>query len=1083
MNYPYSVLIVADLIEERSAYQRFLQLEQQYTYAVQEFGFGREALHWCRQGLPDVILLACWLPDMAGLDWLRELQQQTQPRLLPVVMVAELAEEAIAVQALQQGAQDYVIKESLSADRLRHTIQRVIQHQQLQQQIDQHQQQQRLLGAIIGQQVTFNQGLQVANTQLTTSLEALMQNMAEQQQAVAVLRESEAQFRSIFNSTFHFIGLFTPDGRIVQANQTALTLGDTSLTAIVGTYLWESPWLAGLSDSQVVLQREFTAAALGELRQFEFEMRSHQGEILVLDGSCKPLLNQAGQVELLLGEGRDITDRKRLELALQKSEAQTRAILEAMPDLLLRLRRDGTCLDCILPSGIEADKYIPVVHHISEVLPPDILELTLNTIAQALKTHTLQTQEHQFFKWGQMSYEETRTVAISSDEVLMIVRDITEAKHDEVIRKRIEAEREVIEAALRQSEAKLLLTLEFAQIGAWWWQPNTGEYTWSGKMYELLELPRGLENLYQTWSDRIHLEDRPQVDQMIQQALATKTDFVVEYRYTLTNGSLVWRLAKGRGVYTDGTLDYVLGVVLDIDQTKQAEAKVRRSEAALLEAQRIAHIGSWEFDVRTQTIIWSDELYRMFGLDPAQPKPTYPEYLQKIHPNDRDTLQQCIAEAIAHRNPYTIDYCAILPDGAIRYHEGRGEVEQDAEGQVIRLFGTALDITDRKQTELELQRAKEVAEVANQSKSIFLANMSHELRTPLNVILGFTQLMYRDTTLKPEYQENLWIMHRSGDHLLSLINDILDLSKIEAGRLTLKEKSFDLIDFLHVLQEMFREQAEQKDLIFQVEFAADLPQYILTDPSKLRQILINLLSNAIKFTQIGKVVLRARVGTNRGDKGGREDGADRGDSTDQEILTSDSLSASPPSTSSSASPLPVLTLYCEVEDTGIGIAETELPTIFDAFAQAQAGKVTMEGTGLGLTISRKLVRLLGGDLIVHSQLGRGSTFKFQLPVRWADSAVAEIDSEFVSRPLQREPTFSDRSGLPRLQASSLQQMPLEWITALYQAALNCDDEAVLQLIDQIPAESTQLINGLTKLTRTYKFEVIMQLAKSYSTST
>jgi hypothetical protein len=235
--------------------------------------------------------------------------------------------------------------------------------------------------------------------------------------------------------------------------------------------------------------------------------------------------------------------------------------------------------------------------------------------------------------------------------------------------------------------------------------------------------------------------------------------------------------------------------------------------------------------------------------------------------------------------------------------------------------------------------------------------------------------------------------------------------------------------------------------------------------------LINLLSNAIKFTQTGKVVLRARVGASRGDGGDREDRGNREAKGEQKGLT--------PNTSSSSSS-PALLLYCEVEDTGIGIAETELPTIFDAFAQAQAGKAAMEGTGLGLTISRKLVRLLGGDLAVSSQLGQGSIFKFQLPIDPADNANYAIASELAPDPFRLE-LVNDRPSSFRLTPASLQVMPLEWITALYEAALNCDDEAVLQLIHQIPAEHSQLIDGLTQLTRTYKFEVIVQLS-SNSTS-
>ncbi|MBL1176620.1 PAS domain S-box protein [Pantanalinema sp. GBBB05] len=1205
MTYPYSVLIVDTAIAERTAYQQFLQSDQKYTYAIQELNSGREALHWCQRGLPDVILLACRLPDISGLDWLQQLQRQTRLSQLPVVMLAALEEEAIAVQAVQQGAQDYVIKEYLSADRLRCTIQHVIQQQQLRQQLDQHQEQQQLLGTILVGQITFNQHLQTLNQKLETTLgeqaetftktlEALQVSLEELRVTSDTLRQQNYELEALHwaveaeRGRYHDLFNLAPDGYLVtdadgtiqEANQAAAALLALTPPDLVG-----KPLAVFGAPEQIQRLREQLAAwqQQPQKQTEEFILQPRSGQPLIVAVTVAPMLAKSNTLIGWRWLLRDITDHKRLELALQASEAQTRAILEAMPDLLLRIRRDGTCLDCILPIDSEANKYIPVKQHMDEVLPPEILASTLKIIEQTLATKTLQTREHCFPKRGQMSYEEIRIAAINADEVLMIVRDITDRKYMEAERELAKAAlqesehkyrslaenltdgiylvssklqilylnpaietivgyardylstnhpqhflncvhpddrdrvyqvffsaeptferfeqnyrivrpdgeiryiRDVchsiydhegklhsyqglvtdvtamhrVEAALRQSEAQLLMTLEFAQIGAWWWQPSTGKYTWSGKMYELLELPPDLENLYQTWNDRIHPDDVSRVNQVIQDGLATKTDFATEYRYTLTNGSLVWRLVKGRGVYSEiGALDYVLGVVLDIDQTKQAEAQVRSSETALLEAQRIAHIGNWEFDAISQTITWSDELYRMFGMEPSQSEPTYIEYLQKIHPDDREVLQHYVIEAITHGTPYTIDYCAILPDGSIRYHEGRGEAEQNAQGQVIRLLGTALDITDRKQTELELQRAKEAAEIANQAKSLFLANMSHELRTPLNVILGFTQLMHCDTTLKPEYQENLRIMHRSGDHLLSLINDILDLSKIEAGRLILKEKSFDLVDFLHGLQEMFREQAEQKEVAFRVEFAADSPQYIVTDPSKLRQILINLLSNAIKFTQSGKVVLRVRVSQ------GREDGGDR---EEQQLYTS------PPSPRS-------LMLYCEVEDTGIGIAATELSTIFDAFAQAQAGKAALEGTGLGLTISQKLVRLLGGELTVRSQLGQGSTFQFWVPVGWADSATSSIQSEQIDHPFRLTFRSDDRALPLRLQASALQVMSSDWITALYQAALNCDDEAVLELVDQIPAEATQLINGLTKLARSYKFEVIVQLAQTYFTS-
>lgn len=261
-------------------------------------------------------------------------------------------------------------------------------------------------------------------------------------------------------------------------------------------------------------------------------------------------------------------------------------------------------------------------------------------------------------------------------------------------------------------------------------------------------------------------------------------------------------------------------------------------------------------------------------------------------------------------------------------------------------LGIGQDISDRKHKEIALRHAMEAAEAANLAKSIFLANMSHELRTPLNVILGFTQVMGHDPSLTPNQQEDLQTIRRSGDHLLSLINDVLDLSKIESGHCTIEESGFDLIALLHSLRNMLAERASSKGLDICFEIAPEVPQFILADAQKLRQVLINLLSNAIKFTDRGTITLRVS---------NKYPGV-------EVSLPNQQL------------------LEFAVIDTGVGIAPEELHTIFDAFVQAQAGKRSVSGTGLGLTISRKLLELMGGEISVRSILGEGSTFTFTLPV-------------------------------------------------------------------------------------------------------
>ncbi|MEH1913940.1 PAS domain S-box protein [Nostoc sp.] len=265
-----------------------------------------------------------------------------------------------------------------------------------------------------------------------------------------------------------------------------------------------------------------------------------------------------------------------------------------------------------------------------------------------------------------------------------------------------------------------------------------------------------------------------------------------------------------------------------------------------------------------------------------------------------------------------------------------------------------------------LQEAVIIADAANRAKSEFLANMSHELRTPLNAILGFTQVMSHDRDLSTEHQQNLAIINRAGEHLLNLINDILEMSKIEAGRITLNLNSFDLIRLLENLEEMLRFRATSKGLELVFEYTSHLPQYIQVDESKLRQVLLNLLGNAIKFTDTGRVTLRVGMGE-QGSRGAGEQGR---------IINPQC-------------PMPnAQSLTFEVQDTGRGIAPQEINLLFEAFGQTETGRKSQQGTGLGLAISRKYVQLMGGDISVTSTIGQGSKFIFDIQIGLA--TVSEI---------------------------------------------------------------------------------------------
>ena len=366
----------------------------------------------------------------------------------------------------------------------------------------------------------------------------------------------------------------------------------------------------------------------------------------------------------------------------------------------------------------------------------------------------------------------------------------------------------------------------------------------------------------------------------------------------------------------------------------------RRAERRLRLAIEAGQLGVWDYDPRTDQLTVDPELFALYDIPPTDDGRLSRElWLTRVHPDDRARVEGALRELLTGAASIRVEFRALRRDGSIRYVESAGVAELDERGGIAQVVGVNRDVTDATHTR-ELRAAKEAAERASRAKSTFLSTVSHEIRTPMNTILGYAQLLRRDRALLPAQHEKVDVILSSSDHLLTLMNNVLEMSRIEAGRTALVATPFDLHALIDGLTSMFGGLVAAKGLWLSVEGTSSLPRVVQADAGRIRQVLINLLSNAVKFTDRGGVAVRA---------------------------------------SAAAIAAPAHRVTIDVVDTGPGIEPHDLARLFAAFEQSAAG-VRAGGAGLGLAISRDLARLMGGDLTATSEVGAGSTFSFSFSV-------------------------------------------------------------------------------------------------------
>jgi len=697
------------------------------------------------------------------------------------------------------------------------------------------------------------------------------------------------------------------------------------------------------------------------------EVTEQEGSVVDVDGTelwfhsaLVPINDDDGQIDHIIIVSLDITKRKRIESGLQDSEDRFRRLAELSREGIL-IHEAGTILDCNdVVSEITGYRREELLGQSALLLvPPEGQETAIARIRQEsdepyeiaashkdgstfpveIQARTIQFEGHPARCLRMLDLTERKKVEA---ELLHHRHHLEELVDERTLQLAKAQERaEAINDALLEKEHLFTQAVRIAKLGHASWDEAKREYVTVSEEYAQIfgyDAEEFLKNFraYENDMTLVHPEDLSSLS-YLERPVQKIQEHCYEYRILRRDGKVRHvREISSVVVNEKDESRIVICTLQDVSELKQSQEALEISETQFRQAAHAAHLGHWQADeLHGRYSMVSEEYARIHGYTMDEFMDLYGDLKkdwQAIHPEDRAR----IGEIYDRKDDAVIEFRFTHRDGSLRYGLEHYSGIFDENGNYIGSKGTLQDITETKLAELELSAARDVAEAANRAKSRFLANMSHEIRTPMNAIVGLTHLVQQSgVTSKQEVQLNKIVS--SGEHLLSIINDILDVSKIEAGKLILEQTNFDLDELFGHVQSMYREQCSSRDLTLEIDFN-NAPRWLRGDLTRLRQALINYLSNAVKFTEHGTIFLKA-------------------------ILLEENDTGA--------------LIRFEVTDNGIGIAPDKLASLFESFEQADSSTTRKYGgTGLGLTITRRLAELMGGEAGAESELGKGSTFWF-----------------------------------------------------------------------------------------------------------